>query len=100
MKKKTEPTLTRPNQADVLYHAGIGALEMALRLKVDVVLIVSAMLLHPDVILMMKQAGLTVTVLFTETPYDIEHEFRIAEMVDGCWTHERSSLYAFQQMNA
>lgn len=98
-KKKTEPGLTKPNKADVMYHAGIGALEMALRLQVDVVLVVSAMLLHPDVILMMKRAGLTVTVLFTETPYDIEKELVVAGMVDGCWTNERAAVYAFRQLN-
>lgn len=99
MKKKTQPELTKPNQADVLYHAGIGALEMALRLQVDVVLIVSAMFLHPDVILMMKRAGLKVTVLFTETPYDLEHELKIAALVDGCWTNERAAVPAFAAVN-
>jgi spore maturation protein CgeB len=98
-KKKTQPDLPKPNQADVMYHAGIGALEMALRYQVDVVLVVSAMMLHPDVIVMMKRAGLKVTVLFTETPYDEDHEIKIATMVDGCWTHERTSLPRFRAAN-
>lgn len=98
-KKKDDPTLVKPNTADIMYHAGIGALEMALRLQVDVVLIVSAMLLHPDVIAMMKRAGLRTTVLFTESPYDHEHEMRIASMVDGCWTNERSVVSAFAAVN-
>jgi spore maturation protein CgeB len=100
MKKKRDPELTKPNTADLMYHAGIGALEMALRKQVDVVIIVSAMLLHPDVILMMKRAGLRVTVLFTESPYDHEKEMLIAGMVDGCWTHERSSVADFRTVNA
>jgi spore maturation protein CgeB len=38
-------------------------------------------------------------VLFTETPYDIEQELRIAAMVDGCWTNERTAVSAFQAVN-
>src|SRR5678815_3044190 len=68
--KKEEPDLPKPNQADIMYHAGVGALEMALRYQVDVVFVVSAMMLHPDVIVMMKRARLKVVVLFTESPYD------------------------------
>jgi spore maturation protein CgeB len=82
-----------------MYHAGVGALEMALRLQVDVVLIVSAMLQHPDTVAMMKRAGLRVVVLFTETPYDLERELDIAKLVDGCWTIERSSVPAFRTVN-
>jgi spore maturation protein CgeB len=98
-KKKQQPDLVKPNTADVLYHAGVGVLEMALRHHADVVLVVSAMLLHPDIIVMMKRAGLRVVVLFTETPYDIEKELVIAAMVDGCWTNERSSLPQFRAVN-
>lgn len=98
-KKKADPTLPRPNHHDLSYHASIGALEMALRHHVDVVLVVSGMLLHPDVLLMMKQAGLRVTVLFTESPYDHEQEMRVAQMVDGGWTNERSVVAAFRTVN-
>jgi spore maturation protein CgeB len=98
-KKKVDPTLVKPNTADVAYHAGVGILEMALRHQVDVVLVVSAMLMHPDVILMMKRAGLRVTVLFTESPYDHAQEAKIAAMVDGCWTNERAVVATFQQIN-
>jgi spore maturation protein CgeB len=99
VKKRTKPDLVKPNSADVFYHAGIGVLEMALRQQVDVVLIVSAMFLHPDAIVMMKRAGLRVTVLFTESPYDHDDEMRIASMVDGCWTHERTCVEAFRTVN-
>jgi spore maturation protein CgeB len=98
-KSKTQPDLARPNHADVMYHAGVGVLEMALRKQSDVVLIVSAMLQHPDSIVMMKRAGLRVVVLFTETPYDLEHELKIAKLVDGCWTNERTSVPAFREVN-
>jgi len=97
--RKTHPDLVRPTSADVFYQAGVGALEMALRHQVDAVFVVSAMYLHPDVIILMKRAGLRVLVLFTESPYDIEKELKIAALVDGCWTCERSSVPAFLQVN-
>lgn len=93
--KKRNPDLGKPTIADVFFQAGIGALEMALRHQVDVVLVVSAMFLHPDVIILMRRAGLTVTTLFTESPYDVEKEQKIAALVQACWTNERTSVEAF-----
>lgn len=94
--KKRNPAIEKPNVADVFYQGGIGALEMALRHQVDVVLVVSAMFLHPDVVMLMKRAGLRVAVLFTESPYDDAGELRMAKMVDGCWTSERSAVSTFR----
>ena len=96
--KKSKPGLSKPTTADVFYQAGIGALEMALRAEVDVVLVVSAMFLHPDVIRLMKRAGLRVAVLFTESPYDSAKELDVAALVDCCWTNERSALKAFRRV--
>lgn len=100
MKKKADPTLPRPTNVDVGYHAGVGIVEMALRQQPDVVLVVSAMLLHPDVIVMMKRAGLRVVVLMTESPYDHEYEMKVAAMVDGIWTNERLMVPEFRTVNA
>lgn len=96
---KTNRGLEKPTTADVFYQAGIGTLEQALRHQVDAVVVVSAMFLHPDVIILMKRAGLRVTVLFTESPYDTERELPIAKLVDGCWTNERSVVDAFRSVN-
>jgi len=98
--QKKNPSIEKPTSADIFYQAGIGALEMGLRHQVDCVLVVSAMFLHPDVIILMKRAGLKVVVLFTESPYDQERELAIAKLVDGCWTCERTSAEAFQAVNA
>jgi spore maturation protein CgeB len=93
------PDAPDPNGADQVYHAGVGLLEMALRESVDVVLVVSGMYLHPDVVVLLTRAGVRVVVLFTETPYDLEPELRLAARVDGGWTHERSALAAFRRVN-
>jgi len=97
-KKAGLEPLQKPTKVDVVYHAGIGAWEMAHRQQVDVVLIVSGMLLHPDVVTLMKRTGLRVVCLFTETPYDQEQELAFAAQIDGCWTPERSSVPAFQEV--
>lgn len=98
-RKKSQPDLPKPNRADIVYHAGVGIVEAALRTQPDVVLIVSAMFLHPDVLVMLKRAGQRVTVLFTESPYDHAEELKIAAMVDGCWTNERACLSDFRAVN-
>ena len=95
---KRNPSIEKPTMADIFYQAGLGALERALRFQVDVVLVVSAMFLHPDVIILMKRAGLRVCVLFTESPYDTQKELRVAGIIDGCWTNERSVVASFQQV--
>lgn len=98
-KKKAEPNLSPPNPADLSYHASVGALEMALRHRVDFVLVVSGMLLHPDVLILMKRAGLKVVMLFTESPYDHASEMKVAQLVDGGWTNERTVLKEFRTVN-
>lgn len=91
--------LTPPTTEEALLQAGLGVLEQALRHQVDAVLVVSAILLHPDVIVLLKRAGLRVFTVFTESPYDHAHERRIAGLVDGCWTHERTSVASLREVN-
>jgi len=105
-KKKRSPDLPKPGPQDVVYQAGCDALNIALRHRVDVVLVVSCMFMHPDVLVMMKRAGLKVVVLFTESPYDEEQEMKIAglmdgetRVVDGCWTNERASVAHLRTVN-
>jgi hypothetical protein len=98
--RRRRPDLPPPTQADVFYDGGVWALERALRFDVDAVIVVSAMFLHPDVLILLRRAHVPTTVLFTETPYDLGQELRIAAMVDGCWTAERTALPAFRAVNA
>lgn len=97
--KKQNATIDRPTVADVYYQAGVGAIERGLRAGVDVVLAVSGMFLHPDVVILMRRAGLRVVVLFTESPYDTDPELALARLVDGCWTNERCMVDAFRAVN-
>lgn len=95
-KRKHDPSVPKPTEADVFYQAGMGALERALRHQVDAVLIVSGMYLHPDVVILMRRAGLLVTALLTESPYDMEQELKFAQLCHAVWTNERSVVEAFR----
>lgn len=98
--RKTNPTIELPTWADVLYMAGKDVLIKALRHQVDAVIVVSGMLLHPDVIVLLRRAHVKVVALFTESPYDVEQgELGIAKLVDGCWTNERNSVERFAAVN-
>jgi Glycosyl transferases group 1 len=97
--RKVNPAIRKPTVADVFYQAGECAIAQALRHDVDVVVIVSAMFLHPDILILLKRAGLRVVVLFTESPYDIPHERRVAALVDGGWTTERTCVEDFRAVN-
>ena len=96
---KAKPELPQPTDADVHYEASVPLVEKALRVQADAVVVVSGMFLHPDVLILLRRAGVKVFVLFTESPYDSERELAVAKLVDGLWTNERSSLAAFRAVN-
>jgi spore maturation protein CgeB len=94
--RRVDPSRAKPTVADIFYAAGEGALAKALRHEVDAVIVVSAMFLHPDILVLMKRAGLRVTVVFTESPYEVDQELAVAALVDGCWTSERTAVPMFR----
>lgn len=97
--RKKNPSVPKPSSLDILYLAGVNVIEKALRHQVNAVLIVSSMLLHPDIIILARRAGVKVFVLFTESPYDLAKELAVAKLCDGCWTNERSCVDAFRAVN-
>lgn len=94
--RKVDAATVKPTDQDVFLQAGLGALHMALRRQVDAVIVVSGMLLHPEVLVLMRRAGLKVFFVFTESPYDLDHELELAALADGCWTNERTAVAAFR----
>jgi spore maturation protein CgeB len=89
--RKGGKTLPKPNPSDIVYHAGEELIARALRVMPDVVLVVSAMYLHPDIFVLMQRAGLPVAVLFTESPYDDERQARLLPFIRLAWTNEKTS---------
>lgn len=96
--KNANPGAARPTDEDVFYQAGIDSLQMALRRQVDAVIVVSAMLFHPEVMVLLRRAGIKVFLLFTETPYDLDAELKLAALADGCWTNERTCVEYFRRV--
>lgn len=81
----------RPQSADILYMAGEELVARSLRLMPDVVLVVSAMYLHPDVLELLRRARMRVAILLTESPYDDARQRLVFPLADVVWTNERSS---------
>ena len=90
--KKKDPDIVQPTTADVLFQACGDSVVKAMWHKPDWVIVVSCMYYPKLFLKMLKQAGLKVAILFTESPYDDEQQFALAASVDMCWTNERSSL--------
>lgn len=89
--RKGGKSVSQPSAADILYHAGEELVSRALRVMPDLVLVVSAMYLHPDIVVLLKRAGLRLGILFTESPYDDERQERLLPFCDLAWTNERLS---------
>jgi hypothetical protein len=94
---KPEP---KYSDADVAYGASKDAIERALRWEVDGVLVISAMFLHPDILVLLRRAHIPVAVVLTESPYDdAMQQSRVAPFVDLLWTNERTSVDVLRQIN-
>lgn len=99
----TGPPPPKPSQGDILHWANRNILYRALRAKREAgltwVLCVSGMYQHPDFVILLRDAGLRVALLATESPYDAEHELRLAGLCDAVFTCERSVVPAFAAVN-
>jgi len=87
------------NDADVAYGASKDVIERALRWDVDGVLVVSAMFLHPDLLVLLRRAHMPTALVLTESPYDDFRQRIIAPFVDLLWTNERLSVEPLSEVN-
>lgn len=81
-----------PTQGDYVYLACQGLLERALNHRVDWVFIISGSYIHPKMLWLLREAGIKVSCLFTESPYQDEEETIIAKVCQAVWTNERTSI--------
>lgn len=65
----------------------------------DAVVVVTGMYLHPDILVVLKRAGVPVGLLLSESPYDMMKEFRVARLANVCWTNERASVQVLRYAN-
>lgn len=93
------PVDRKPTSGDVTYHAAKDVLIKALRDQVDVVVVVAGLLFHPDMLILLRRAGVHVVLLLTESPYEVGRELEYAAYASGCWTTERSILPQLREIN-
>lgn len=86
----------RPTWADKLYLSGVPLFERALRTLPDWVVVVSAMYVHPDLLVLLKRLGVPTAYVFTESPYDLDKELKVAPLANVIFTNERSCVDAFR----
>lgn len=112
--KRLHKQVPKPTRLDTVYKASEGMVAMALKERVDAVIVMSAMFVHPAALVMLRRANTKVVLLCTESPYDLAEEVRIAELltrpdeyppgvpvapISGVWTNERSAVSDFQAVN-
>lgn len=99
MAKEKRPDIPEPTTGDVLFQACGDSVVKAMWKKPDWVIVVSAMYYPKLFLKMLKQAGLRLAVLLTESPYDDDQQYSIASIADICWTNERTSVPRLQVVN-
>jgi spore maturation protein CgeB len=90
--KKKNPDVVEPTTADILFQACGMSIPIALLKKPDWVIVVSSMYYPKLFLKMLKQAGMNLALLLTESPYDDEEQYSLAAVADVVWTNERTSL--------
>jgi spore maturation protein CgeB len=89
---KKNPEIPKPTTADILFQACGDSVVKAMWHKPDWVIVVSCMYYPKLFLKMLKQAGLKVALLLTESPYDDDEQYALAAVADICWTNERTSV--------
>lgn len=97
--RKLNPDIVAPTNADLVYQAGKELVLQALRGDQDGVLIITGMFLHPDLLIMLRRAGIPTAMVLTESPYQDVSQARVIPYVDLCWTNDRSSVATLRAAN-
>ena len=90
--KKAGKKVEKPNIADVLYQAGGDAIIRILHHNPEWTIVVSGMYYPKYMLRLLKNASLRVGLLLTESPYDDEHQEKLASWATVVWTNERTSV--------
>lgn len=88
----------RPEWARVVWRASVDAVAFALAHQPDWVLVFSGMLFHPDMLVLMRRAGIRTALILSESPYDDYEQMRIAGVPDVVFTNERASVATLRQV--
>lgn len=98
--QRTQP---RPTPAQAIHTAAEPLLAKACAARREYgaswVVVVSGMYQHPDFFVYLRDCGFRVALVLTESPYDIEHEIKVARLVNCVFTNERTAVDALRNVN-
>lgn len=81
-----------PPPEEILHRAGMDILPQAVWHGVDGVLAISAMYLRETALRLLRRAGVPLSILLTESPYDDAAQAQYGRWADVVFTNERSSV--------
>lgn len=99
--RRNDPSLpSRPTFGDVSLKASEDIVLGALRGRVDLVLVVSALFVNPSAFRLLRAARVPTGVIFTESPYQDDEQAVYAELASCCWVNDRTSVEPLRRVNA
>lgn len=99
--RQADPTLpAAPSFGDITLKASEELVLLALRGRVDAVLVISGLFLNPNALYLLRAARIPVGIVFTESPYQDDEQADYAELASVCWTQERTSVARLRRANA
>lgn len=99
--RRTDPTIpATPDGEAIMLKASEGILLAALRARVDAVLIISVLYVHPQALLLLRAARMPVGLVYTESPYLEDEQKLYAGLASVCWTNDRASVPVLRALNA
>jgi spore maturation protein CgeB len=87
--------LPKYTEADILFDACQHILTRALYFGVDWVVLISGTYIPPQVLGMIRRAGLKICTILTESPYQEIQEITLARYSDVVFTNERTAIPTF-----
>jgi spore maturation protein CgeB len=91
--------LPKPSAKLIIGKACADIVGHALYHAVDWVVVFSAMYCDPDMLVMLRRAGVRTALVFSESPYDDEPQSRVAPVADVVFTNERASVPVLRRAN-
>lgn len=89
----------RPDWRRIVWKASLDAVPFALAHRPDWVLVYSGMMFHPDMLVLLRRAGLRVALILSESPYDDAQQAKVAPHADIVFTNERTSVEVLRAAN-
>ena len=95
---KTEQQVSVIHPEQIMLAATERVVTEALLHQAELVLIISGLAFHPNILELLKRVHIPVAVVLTECPYDDEPQLKFAELCDWAFVNDKASLPKFQEV--